>query len=577
MFSHYYKQEMEQLKELGGVFAKAHPALAPMLSGQTADPDVERLLEGVSFQTALLRQKLDDEFPEIIQDLIRLLWPHYLRPIPSTSTVAFSPKPTMKQPAKIPAGTRLASIPVEGTTCYFKTCYDVDIHPLSISDAVFEQPSGQPPQIRLVMALDGLTLSDWPIQSLRLFLAGDYNGAADLYFLLMRHLRKIVLQPLGPGDPVALPGHCLKEAGFSEGAALLPYPPHSFPGYRMLQEYFYSPEKFLYLDLTGWDQWRNRGNESKFEIRFEFDDLPVSPPRLAKNDFALFTTPVINLFPHEADPIFIDHHKDWYYVRPASSTPDHYQIYSVDKVSGYIQARAAERVYQPFDHFDADFQSRPVYNTNNRRALMKTGTDVYLAVAYPQASANPATETLSISLTCTNGSLPETLRVGDICVPTGAGPEFVTFGNIKPLTPAALPPLGNNFLWRLISHLSLNYLSLANPDNLRALLDLYVFSESQNQSVILANKKRISSIEHLDDKGSDRLFRGMLIRGRDITMKLRKDHFASTGDMFIFGCVLDQFLGGYASINSFTTLTIQEVLRGERYSWPARLGNQPLI
>ena len=479
---------MEQLRELGRAFAKSHPALAPMLSGQMADPDVERLLEGVSFQTALLRQKLDDEFPEIIQDLIRLIWPHYLRPIPSTSTVAFSPKHTLRQSAKIPAGTLLASVPVEGTTCYFETCHDVDLHPLSISDVFFEQPSGQPPQIRLVMALDGLTLSDWPIQSLRFFLAGDYNGAADLYFLLMCHLQRIILQPLGPGAAAILPGHCLKEAGFSEKAALLPYPPHSFPGYRILQEYFYSPEKFLYLDLTGWDQWRNRGIGSKFEICFEFDDLPVSPPRLTKKYFALFATPVINLFRHEADPILINHRKDWHYVRPASATPDHYQIYSIDKVLGYVPASAKERLYQPFDHFNPDFQSTPVYNTSSRRAVMKPGTDVYLAVAYPRESAVPTLETLSIALTCTNGFLPVNLRIGDICVPTGTCPEFVTFRNIKPLTSTALPPLGSNFLWRLISHLSLNYLSLINKDNLLALLDLYVFSESQNQSVILAKK-----------------------------------------------------------------------------------------
>src|SRR5690606_40988918 len=117
MLKRYYQQEMDQLRELGGAFARAYPALAPMLGGQTADPDVERLLEGVSFQPALVRRKLDDEFPEIVQDLIRLLWPHYLRPIPSPSAVAFRPKPTMKQPVSIPAGTRLASIPVEGTAC----------------------------------------------------------------------------------------------------------------------------------------------------------------------------------------------------------------------------------------------------------------------------------------------------------------------------------------------------------------------------------------------------------------------------------------------------------------------------
>ena len=113
MFNRYYQEELAHLKELGADFARAHPALAPMLSGPSTDPDVERLLEGVAFLTALLRQKLDDEFPELINEVMQLIWPHYLRPIPSTTMMAFSPKPTLKQPPTLSSGIHLASVPVE--------------------------------------------------------------------------------------------------------------------------------------------------------------------------------------------------------------------------------------------------------------------------------------------------------------------------------------------------------------------------------------------------------------------------------------------------------------------------------
>jgi len=579
MFNRYFQQEMEQLKELGAAFAKAHPALAPMLGGPTADPDVERLLEGVSFQTALLRQKLDDEFPEIIQDMIRLLWPHYLRPVPATTTVAFKPRATLRQPTAIPAGTVLSSVPVDGIACQFQTCFDVEISPLSLLDAIFEQSAGQPPQIRLVMELADLPLSAWTVKSLRFFLADDYSAAADLYYLLLRHLRQIVLKPQGPGSEAVLPAQSLRETGFSNQAVLLAYPSHAFPGYRILQEYFYAPEKFLYLDLTGWEHWHNRGNGVRFEICFQFDALPVQPPRVSRNSFALFATPVVNIFQHEADPISLDHRRAWYSVRPAGHAPDSCQIYSVDKVTGYVQSQAEEKHYQPFDHFNPDVQNTPVYYTSYRRSRLKSGLDVYLAVAYPSSpgATDPAPETLAITLSCTNGFLPGSLRVGDICIPVRSCPEYVTFTNIKPLTPAVMPPLGSDFLWRLISHLSLNYLSLAHRDHFRTLLDLYVFPDAQNSALVLANKKRISGIESLQDRSAERLFRGRLIRGREIAMKLRRDHFASTGDLFIFGCVLDYFLGGYASMNSFTALNIEDVLRGDHFLWPARLGNHPLI
>ena len=579
MFNRYFQQEMEQLKELGAAFAKAHPSVAPMLGGPTADPDVERLLEGVSFQTALLRQKLDDEFPEIVHDMIRLLWPHYLRPVPATTTVAFKPKATMKQTAAIPAGTVLSSAPVEGIACQFRTCFDVEISPLSLLDAVFEQPAGQPAQIRLVLELADIRLSAWTVHSLRFFLAGDYSAASDLYYLFLRHLKQIVLKPQGSGSEAVLPAQGLREAGFSDQAALLAYPSHSFPGYRILQEYFYAPDKFLYLDLTGWERWRNRGDGARFEICFQFNDLPLPSPRVTRHSFALFATPVVNIFQHDADPVSLDHRRAWYWVRPTGHTPDSCQIYSVDKVTGYLRSQAEEKLYQPFDHFNPDVQTTPVYYTSYRRSLLKAGIDVYLAVAYPASNGvtEPAPETLTITLSCTNGFLPRNLRVGDICIPGRACPEYVTFTNIKPLTPAVMPPLGSDVLWRLISHLSLNYLSLAHCDHFQALLDLYVFPDSQNLVSVLANKKRIGGIESLQDRPADRLFRGRLIRGREIAMKLRGDHFASTGDLFIFGCVLDQFLGGYASINSFTALNIEDVLRGEHFAWPPRLGNQPLI
>ena len=145
MITRHYQEELARLKELGSEFARMHPALAPMLGGTSADPDVERLLEGVAFQTALLRQKLDDDFPELVHDLMRLVAPHYLRPVPATTIVAFEPKPSLVQPQTIPAGMKLASVPVEGTRCLFRTTSPVEVHPLALRDASFDQPAGRPP------------------------------------------------------------------------------------------------------------------------------------------------------------------------------------------------------------------------------------------------------------------------------------------------------------------------------------------------------------------------------------------------------------------------------------------------
>ncbi len=575
MLNRYYLQELAALRDLGKEFAEAHPAIASMLSGPTADPDVERLLEGVAFLTGLIREKLDDDFPEIVHDLIQLVWPHYLRPLPAGSIVAFRPKPSLKQPLVVPAGVQLASVPVEGTTCLFRTCYDVEVQPLRLLDASFVEPPGRPPAILLQLELSGIPLASWMPEKLRFHLAGDYPAATDRYRLLRRHLHRIVISSEGGRDLVLPPQH-LEPVGLSMAEGSIPYPAASFPGYRILQEYFTLPQNFLFLDVTGWEQWQGRGESGRFEIRFELADPSGPMPRIRRNDFVLFATPVINLFPHEADPIRLDHRRTEYRVRPTSSRIDHFQVYSVDKVVGYVQGSATAREYVPFDHFSRAAATGPVYHLRYRSAPTRPGSEVFLSVAYPPEAGPPVTETLSIGLTCTNGGLPESIQKGDICRPTSSTPEFVEFANITPPTLGVQPPLDRNLLWRLLSHLSLNSVSLATTRNLKALLGLYLFPDTRDRTALLANRKRIAGIEKVTSRGVDRLVSGLMLRGREIELSARHDHFAGPGDLYLFGCVLNEFFAVYATLNSFTRFVLRETLQGEVITWPARIGERPL-
>ena len=577
MFKKYFQSEIDSLKDLGADFSKAHPAVASMLSGPSADPDVERLLEGVAFLTAQMRQKLDDEFPEIIHELIQLIWPHYLRPVPSSTIVAFSPKPMLKEPMKIPAGIQLGSIPVEGTPCFFNTCYDVDVHPLSLKKASFLDPAGKPPSIRLEFELHGLNLSDWKIENLRFHLAGNTTASADLYLLLRNHVRKIVLSSTDTGSGCEIPSDRLKPVGYSDKESLIPYPSNSFPGYRLLQEYFILPEKFLFFDLTGLEHWTDKGDGARFSITFELDDFQFTPPKVKTESFVLFATPVINIFPHEADPIRFDHTKTEYLVRPSGTNSSHYQVYNVEKVVGLKHGTAQQKVYAPFELFNPRTGENPVYHTIIKQSPVEETLNVYLSPAYPPEGELPERETISINLTCTNGTLPESLRVGDICVPTSSSPEFVDFKNIRPTTSYVLPPIGTNLLWRLQSHLALNYLSLASAQNLKALLELYTFPSERNRSALLAIKKRIAGIEEVKASPASRIVGGAMMRGQDITARLRQDHFSSPGDLYLFGCMLDEFLSSYGSINTYTRFVVQEISKGDTYRWPVRIGDHPLI
>jgi len=576
-FSRHYQRELANLRELAVEFSRAHPALAPMLSGLTPDPDVERLLEGVAFLIGLLREKLEDEFPEIIHGLVELIFPHYLRPIPSTTLISFGPKPSLRESLKIPSGIQVGSMPVDGTSCLFRTCYDLEVHPLRVIGAEYDQKVGRPPQIRLALELSGMPLSAWRLQKLRFYLAGAYPDAANLYLLLNRRVKSITLRPVAGGTPVTLPSKVLVPAGFALNESLLSYPTQSFPGYRVLQEYFILPEKFLFFDLTGWDHWKDRGSGSAFEILFELSGTPAAPPRIRPESFMLFVSPAVNLFPHEADPIVVDHHQPEYKVRPMGNQAGHFEVYSVDKVIGLVQGSVEHRDYVSFEFFGNHDRECPIYEISRRRSPITQALDVFLTLTYPHSLTMESKETLSISLTCTNGVLPERLQLGDISQPTATSPDLTEFRNILSPTPQIHPPVGSNRLWHFLSHLALNYLSVANLENVKELLGIYIFPEGRDRAKIAANTKRVEAILDLQVIDADRLVGGYMMRGREIHMKLRQDHFASPGDLFLFGTVMDYFFAVYSSLNAFTQLFVEETITGETYTWPPRLGERFLV
>jgi len=305
--------------------------------------------------------------------------------------------------------------------------------------------------------------------------------------------------------------------------------------------------------------------------------MPFPAPRIRKETFSLAATPVVNLFAHDADPIRLDHKRTDYFIRPSGSNDRNYQVYDVDQVTGFIQGTARERIYEPFELFSPDPDASPTYHIHIRQSPVRADYDFFLSVAYPQGSGTPPAETLSLRLQCTNGRLPEALQVGDICNATSSTPEFIEFRNIRPPTATVVPSLGQNLHWKLLSHLCLNYRSLASADNLKALLELYNFKENRDRKAFMANQKRIAGIQSVCTESIDRLVERVIMRGREIQLDLRQDHFAGMGDLFLLGSILDRFFGLYASMNTFTQLRVKEVLRGENYLRPARIGDQPLI
>ncbi|HUE91704.1 type VI secretion system baseplate subunit TssF [Pseudomonas sp.] len=594
-FNHYYQSELTALRQLGKRFAERSPALAPFLGQSGRDPDVERLLEGFAFLTGRLRQKLDDELPELTHSLMHLLWPNYMRPLPAFSMLQFDPLKRPGPALPVPRHTPVESKPIQGVTCRFRTAFATEVLPLALNGLDYSvKGDGALLSLRLAMSADG-HLGDLDLKQLRLHLAGERYISQLLYLGLLRHLGGIQLVLLdGAGKPLVdalqqpvatlqLPASNVQPVGFDEDQALIPYPLNTFRGYRYLQEYFAFQDKFLFVDLLGLDALKRlpvdllkqaRG----IELRFDIHKAGVQRIRPTLDNVRLYCTPVVNLFAHDAIPIRLDGKQDQYLLLPSELDSEHCGVFSVDRVTGWKPGGKGYEEYVPFESFehDASFDvphARPHYSVRQQPSMLGDGLETYLSFGLRNLDQH---ETLSIELTCTNQNLPRQLGLGDICLPCEDTPEFLSFRNISAVTPSYAPPLHRDFLWKLISNMSLNYLSLANVDALKVILETYDLPRYYDQHAEKVSKRLLDGLKSISHQHVDRLHRGLPVRGVRTQLTINPEGYVGEGDLFLFATVLNEFFALYASLNSYHELRVQST-QGELYQWTPRMGQQPLL
>lgn len=583
MFEKYYLGELQFLRELGEEFARAHPAAAHYLSGSSKDPDVERMLEGFAFLTARVRQKLDDELPEITHGLFRLLWPHYLRPLPCMAMLEFTPVMTaLRQSQRIPRGTEVRSVDVEGTACRFRTTRDVAIHPLTLDDVAVETRPNGTSRLRLGFRLHNQArAADLALGRLRLTLCGAPEVSRALYRHLCRDLEDArVVSGAGPldGPDVRAARLTVEPGGFGDDEALLPWPAASMPGYRLLQEYVVLPEKFLCVDLLGLTALGGLDPADRFTVDVRFDRALAPALRPTRDDVRLSVTPVVNLFAHEADPIRVDGSQHEYRVRPSGTEPLHHEVFSVDRVRAYAAGTGEGTELTDFYEFRMREEGGPpAWFLRQRPAVVDDRLDSWITFVDPDGAAVPLeAETVAMDLTCTNRRLPEALRAGDIRVPSDSSPAFVQFRNLAVPTPSGAPSLGGDLPWRLVSHLALNSMPLASVPALRGVLELYHSHAERDPRALRAHQRRLQGLAAVRAEPVEALVGGALLRGTAITLDVLEDHFAGDGDLYLFSAVINEFLSLHATLNTFTQVTVQGLQKGETLAWPHRIGRELL-
>jgi len=604
----YYERELTYIRRMAAQFAEKYPKVAARLvlePDACNDPHVERLIESFAFLAARVHLKIDDDFPEVSEALLNVVYPHFVRPIPSMSIVEMEIDP---EQGKLSTGlvvereSTLYSRPVAGAPCKFRTAYETTLWPISVAAAMMTKPELLDPPIasREAAAAVRVELRGAPdielgaldMESLRFYLNGEPRVVYRLYELLCSRLIEVVVRDPSPGSrrvPVRLPPNALRPVGFEPDEGMLPYPGRSFVGYRLLQELFSFPEKFLFVELRGLAQALagfGGAAELVFLLRpFEGADVAESlETGVSAQTFRLGCTPIVNLFPQQAEPLLIRQRKYEYPIIPDVRRPLAVEVFSVDRVSSINLTTQETTIYEPFysfRHSKAQTKGKAFWAAH-RRASMRpndAGADMMLSLTnLAMEPVAPDADTLVVHTSCTNRDLPVRLpfgdESGDFELEDGVSIKRIVCLR-KPTSPIR-PALGKGIMWRLLSHLSLNYLSIVEGgrESLQQILRLYNFTDSTHTARMIEGIVRVDSKRHfapvLAENGVT------FCQGTKVEIEFDEEKFVG-GGVYLFAGVIERFLGLYASLNSFTQLSARTQQRREALrEWKPRAGGRIL-
>jgi type VI secretion system protein ImpG len=568
---------------------------------------------------ARVQLKLDSEFPTFTQHLLELVYPHYLAPTPSMAVVRFAPNAregSLADGVVVPRDTVMRSRlgKREQTTCEYWTKHDVQLWPIELRRVQYTTVLGELNQVKLpgprraramlrlqLNTTSGVRFDQLSLDRLPLFLSGGDSTAMRLYEQLSASTIAVVGRIASKPAPkyAVAPGEGARPIGFDDSEAMLPYGPRSFQGYRLLHEYFAFPSRYMFIELTDLASVVRKCAETELELLVVLDrEEPMLEGVVDTSRVLPYCTPAINLFPRQADRVHLSDREHEYHVVPDRTRPLDLEVHSVTHVVGYGTRAESEREFVPlysvWDQGRVD--EHPAYFTVQRQPRMLSaraqqlgarstyvGSEVFLSlVDGREGPFSHDLRQLGVQTLCTNRDLPLHMSVGqgdtDFTLQSGA-PIDSARCVAGPSPPRASHAQGET-AWRLISHLSLNYLSLCNTDDkqgaaaLRELLSLYADLGDP------ATSKQVHGLRSVASKPIVRPLFGSgpvcLIRGIEVNLECDESAFQGTG-AFLLGVVLERFFAKYVAINSFTETTLRTLQRGEIVRWPMKSGQRPVL
>lgn len=628
----YFQAEYNYLEKAGNEFADRYDDLAHELrikDRRQRDPFVERLLESFAFLAGRIHERLDDDFPEITGGLLELLCPQLLRPFPACAILQAKFKSKATESVLIQRGSLVAterfgikakrSKPAPERSRYaeednahrfeeeehdefiFRTTQDLWVRPMQLRNVqIVEAANAASALIFEIHPESNVTLEKLDLRRLSIYLSGPEPLRKTLQLYLTQYVQSLAVREATGADVefqeitpfkigiVGLSPEFDQEA--DDNRALLPGVNTTFNGFRLLQEYFAFPNRFFFIDLDGLQGFKKAlrpGQPLQVKVTFAENRKLPWERRPEDTNLLLHCTPVINLFEQFTEPVEVNQRLPEYYLIPDSKHQHSREIYAVDKVESL-----GDKLYKyvPAASYEVLDTTAPNYDYKRFYSLRRSppGADGdYLARTYirlfgkSMETEELAKEKLSICATMSNGTLPVAYikQPGQIKIPIKPEdpsdkrfiPPGIDVANLDLPTEALQRFEPQNYLWALISHLTINLTSLAEAGTLQSLLSLYNWTNAAKDKT---NHNRIEAIKKVYRPEIKYLpYQRSFVRGVEFKIDVDLGGFGDEeGDLHLFGLVLNRFLAQYATINSVVCLTIKDVKNNKTYTWEPNLG-----
>lgn len=595
----YYEKQLQEFSQQSREFASKYPKIAQRLSlnqEQIDDPHIERLIQAFSLISARIDKKLNDSYEIFTRSIFEVMFPQYLKPFPACSIVSFEDFNKIKQLNSahlIPKNTSLKSKSVRGVQCEYRTVQDVTLLPVTLKSVNFKtHPSAHIHLNRNATLILGFEIFNQQLKLLQQHQLPIYLDAISSFPLQVldqifksetQFSIKINNQEIEIPNPFNL-------LGFSEEESLLPVDQHTHQAYRLLLEYFCFPDKFNFLNLNLDFLNQAEPDASNFELHIHFK-MNLNDQAAIRNyselnlaNFKLFATPVVNLFEKQAEPQKINHQRLEYPLISDAHHPEYYQVYSVSEMSLIREKIDKEQVAQqvlPFfamshyRHNGAQFY----YHLQPDTASTQKSDLKFSLVSRSLEPQNISSDFISTQLLCCNRDLPYESYNKDHNALSLNDSQLARRGLLlkRPSLPYSFKQ-SQKEQWRIISHLSLNNLSLMKGDavtHLKELLELYNLPGSKENRLI------IESIQSIDFSLSQKLLDHkpfpLFVRGVRATVRMNNEVFHGSS-LYVFAQLLNHIFNLKVQMNSYVEMIIIDAAtEQEVYQCVQNVGGKKLL